>query len=83
MRSLVYYTTITLDGYFSGPDGDLEYFEPSEAEHQYANDLRTLASVDDKAVLASDDIIEEVSRLKQRDGGYLMLGSVPSCYRCS
>ena len=39
MRKLIYYITVTLDGHFSGPDGDLEHFEPSEEEHQYANDL--------------------------------------------
>jgi dihydrofolate reductase len=39
VRSLVYYITISLDGYFSGPNGELEHFEPSESEHQYANDL--------------------------------------------
>ena len=39
MRNLVYYITVSLDGYFSGPHGDLEHFEPSEPEHQYANDL--------------------------------------------
>ena len=127
MRKLVYYTTITVDGNFSDADGDLEHFEPSEEEHQYANDLlrgadavlfgrhmyevmsywdgvdlsdastprveaefaaiyqtkprfvfsRTLTSVDDKTVLLSRDIIGEVSRLKQQDGEYLMLGCGP------
>jgi len=127
MRKLIYYTTITLDGNFSGPDGGLEHFEPSEEEHQYANDLllgadavvlgrrmyevmsywdgvdpkepqtprvaaefaaiyqakprfvlsRTLTSVDDKAVLLKDDIIDQVARLKRQDGGYLGLGCGP------
>jgi len=128
MRKLIYFTTITLDGNFSGPDGGLEHFgPPPEEEHQYANDLvrgsdalvfgrrmyevmsywdgvdpkdpqtprveaefasiyqtkprfvlsRTLTSVDDKAVLLKDDIIDEVARLKRQDGGYLGLGCGP------
>jgi dihydrofolate reductase len=39
MRRLIYYITVTLDGKFSAPDGSLDAFVPSEAEHQYANDL--------------------------------------------
>lgn len=40
MRRLIYYTTVSLDGYFSREDGSLDGFEPpTAAEHQYANDL--------------------------------------------
>lgn len=40
MRRLIYYTTVSLDGYFSHEDGSLDGFEPPTAEeHQYANDL--------------------------------------------
>jgi dihydrofolate reductase len=40
MRRLIYYTTISLDGYFSAEDGGLDAFgPPTDEEHQYANDL--------------------------------------------
>ncbi|MDP2328547.1 MAG: dihydrofolate reductase family protein [Dehalococcoidia bacterium] len=39
MRRLIYYSTVSLDGYFSGEDGSLDAFLPSDEEHQYANDL--------------------------------------------
>lgn len=39
MRRLIYYTTVSLDGYFSHEDGSLDGFEPTDEEHQYANDL--------------------------------------------
>lgn len=40
MRKLIYYITVSLEGYYKTPD-DLvpEQFEPSQQEHQYANDL--------------------------------------------
>ena len=39
VRRIFYYATVSFDGYFSGPDGDLQRFVPSEQEHQCANDL--------------------------------------------
>ena len=39
MRRLIYYSTVSLDGYFSNEDGSLDGFEPTDEEHQYANDL--------------------------------------------
>lgn len=39
MRKVIYFTTISLDGYFSGPNGELDDFAPDDEEHQYANDL--------------------------------------------
>jgi dihydrofolate reductase len=38
-RQVVYYLTITPDGMYAGPDGSLEFFEPSEEEHRFANAL--------------------------------------------
>lgn len=38
-RPVVYYLTITPDGMYAGPDGSLEFFEPSEEEHRFANAL--------------------------------------------
>ncbi|PKN81737.1 MAG: deaminase [Chloroflexi bacterium HGW-Chloroflexi-9] len=39
MRRLIYYSTVSLDGYFSGEDGSLDGFVPTDEEHRYANDL--------------------------------------------
>ena len=39
MRRLIYYLNMSLDGYINGPGDDLSLFEPSEAEHQFANDF--------------------------------------------
>ena len=39
MRRIVLYTHISLDGFFSGPNGELDHFEPSDEVHQHANDL--------------------------------------------
>ena len=38
MRRIVLYTHISLDGFFSGPNGELDHFEPSDEVHQHAND---------------------------------------------
>jgi dihydrofolate reductase len=39
MRRTIYYITITTDGMYADPDGGLDYFEPTEEEHRYANHL--------------------------------------------
>lgn len=39
VRKLTYYIAMTLDGYISGPNGELDHLEPTPEEHQYANDL--------------------------------------------
>ena len=39
MRPVIYYITITTDGMYAEPDGGLDYFEPGEEEHRYANYL--------------------------------------------
>lgn len=39
MRPVIYYITITADGMYAEPDGGLGYFEPTEEEHRYANQL--------------------------------------------
>ena len=39
MRRLIYYITLTADGMYADQDGGLDYFEPSEEEHRYANRL--------------------------------------------
>jgi len=38
MRRLVFYTHLSLDGFFSGPNGELDNFVPSDEVHQHAND---------------------------------------------
>jgi len=39
MRRIVFYTHISLDGFFSGPNGELDNFGPPADEvHQHAND---------------------------------------------
>jgi dihydrofolate reductase len=42
-RRLGFYITLSTDGMYAEPDGGLGYFEPSEDEHRYANDLVHLA----------------------------------------
>jgi dihydrofolate reductase len=39
MRRLGFYITLTADGMYAEPDGGLNYFEPAEDEHRYANYL--------------------------------------------
>src|SRR5919109_539708 len=39
MRRVIYYISITTDGMYADPDGGLDFFEPTEEEHRYANDL--------------------------------------------
>jgi dihydrofolate reductase len=39
MRRVGYYITITTDGMYADPEGGLDYFEPAEEEHRYANHL--------------------------------------------
>lgn len=40
MRRVVYFITVSLDGYFSTPDGNVPAaLGPSDEEHRYANDL--------------------------------------------
>jgi len=38
MRRIIFYAHISLDGFFSGPDGELDHFVPSDEVHQHAND---------------------------------------------
>ena len=44
MRKIVLYMMITIDGFISGPDEGVEYFEPTVEEHLFAN--KAFASVD-------------------------------------
>ena len=40
MRKLIYYIAVSVEGYYKTADGNVpEQFEPTEPEHQYANDL--------------------------------------------
>lgn len=39
MRRVGYYITITTDGMYADPEGGLDYFEPAEEEHRFANHL--------------------------------------------
>jgi hypothetical protein len=39
MRKLDYYIILTADGMYADPDGGLDYYEPAEDEHRYANGL--------------------------------------------
>ena len=39
MRKLVLYMFTTADGFIAGPQGEFDSYEPSEPEHQMANDL--------------------------------------------
>lgn len=38
MRKLVLYMFTTLDGYMAGPNGELDFYEPTPQEMQYANE---------------------------------------------
>lgn len=38
MRKLVLYMFTTLDGYMAGPNGELDFYEPTPEEVQYANE---------------------------------------------
>jgi dihydrofolate reductase len=38
-RRLGYYISLTTDGMYADPSGDLAVFVPTEAEHRFANDL--------------------------------------------
>jgi dihydrofolate reductase len=38
-RRVAYYITLSVDGMYADPDGGLDFFEPAEDEHRYANDL--------------------------------------------
>ncbi len=38
-RRVAYYISLTVDGMYADPDGGLDYFNPSEEEHRFANDL--------------------------------------------
>ena len=39
MRRLTYYINLTADGMYADADGGLDYHEPAEDEHRYANEL--------------------------------------------
>ena len=39
MRRVDFYLTLTIDGMYADPEGGLDYFEPTEDEHRYANHL--------------------------------------------
>lgn len=39
MRRVIYYLSITTDGMYADPDGGLAFFEPTDEEHRYANQL--------------------------------------------
>ena len=39
MRRVGFYLTLTMDGMYADPDGGLDYFEPTEDEHRFANHL--------------------------------------------
>lgn len=39
MRRLTFYIIVTADGMYADPDGGLDYYEPDEDEHRYANEL--------------------------------------------
>jgi dihydrofolate reductase len=39
MRRVGFYITLTTDGMYADPDGGLDYFEPAEDEHRFANHL--------------------------------------------
>jgi dihydrofolate reductase len=39
MRRVGFYITLTADGMYADPDGGLDYFDPAEDEHRYANHL--------------------------------------------
>lgn len=38
-RRVVYYIGLTPDGMYADPDGGLDFFEPSDEEHRFANEL--------------------------------------------
>lgn len=38
MRRLVFYIILSADGMYAGPDDSLDHYEPTEEEHQFAND---------------------------------------------
>jgi dihydrofolate reductase len=39
MRRVIYYISITMDGMYADTDGGLDFFEPTEEEHRFANQL--------------------------------------------
>ncbi len=39
MRRLTFYIIVTADGMYADPDGGLDYYDPSDDEHRYANEL--------------------------------------------
>src|SRR4051794_12691601 len=39
MRRLAFYIILTADGMYASPDGGLDYWDPPEDEHRYANAL--------------------------------------------
>lgn len=39
MRRVGFYLTLTMDGMYADPEGGLDYFEPTEDEHRFANHL--------------------------------------------
>lgn len=43
MRKIVLYMFTTLDGFIAGPNGEFDEYEPSLAEHQFANELFSAA----------------------------------------
>jgi dihydrofolate reductase len=39
MRRLEYYIILTADGFYADPEGGLDYWDPPEDEHRFANEL--------------------------------------------
>ena len=58
------------------PEVEAEFARIFQGKSRYVVS-RTLDQVDDRAVLINDNVVSEVSRLKEQAGGYLALGSGP------
>jgi dihydrofolate reductase len=94
MRRLDFYIILTTDGMYADADGGLDYYEPAEDEHRYANELlrdaggvvmgRVMYDVmtywDDVAIddLATPDVEREFARFWQDTPKYVMSRGQPT-----
>lgn len=68
MRKIVMFNRITLNGYFAGPEGEIDWFI-----HDPEVDRALHASMDADTMLLQDGLVDEARKMKGDEGGDIVI----------
>ncbi len=57
MRKIFLYMTMTLDGCISGPNGELDWFDPSKADTEMHDDIVGIVSSADSWIMGYQQVL--------------------------